>query len=305
MARAPRPHSRRRLLQSTVAAGATVLAGCSARSLGNECSAETTVSMQPVRGAHVSNEYSTPLDSLSPVTRSLVADAIDDGDATRRGYYAPDVRAEFVSTAPGRTYYRVTIEAHDRTSTTGYEYALEFGNGTREPADDDPVHQFDALPAHDRESLLGVIGNGHRVRDGHGTTLSVVFAYEGEREREQSVFVPEGDVQYVRWEGVPLRISFDGERSVSVADHTVTAEPVADSEAAFAERLFETRGVVLDDLTAAQRDVVSQARDGMYEACEPHSDGVADLLERLTLDGGAFASFARYDGDWYFTAVRR
>uniref|UniRef100_A0A8A2VED9 Uncharacterized protein n=2 Tax=Haloterrigena alkaliphila TaxID=2816475 RepID=A0A8A2VED9_9EURY len=261
--------------------------------------------MQTVRDAHVSNEYSTPLEFLSPVTRSLVADAIDDGDATRRGYYAPDVHTEFVSTTPKRTYYRVTTGAHDRASTTGYEYALEFGNGMRGPTDDDTVYRFDALPAHDRESLLGVIGIGHRVRDGHGTTLSVVFAYEREREREQSVFVPETDVQYVRWEGIPLRITFDGERSVSVADHTVTAERVADSTTAFAERLFETRGVVLDDLTAAQRDIVSQARNGMYEACKPHSDGFADLLDRLTLAGGEFASFARYEGDWYFAAVRR
>jgi hypothetical protein len=301
----PLDSARRRTVRAIGGVGAAALAGClspvseSAPCPGSE---EGSLSLDEATATGVSNEFSAPLDMLPHATRVTTAEAVaaDDGEATARGYYVPDPRTAFVVTGRGTGYYRLRTTERDRVRTTGYEYAVETDVDDEAVPDDGSVRSFERLPAHDRESLRGAIGNPRLLHAPHYPSFSVVFAYEEAAARERSAFVPATDARYLEWDGVPVRIAFEERRTVEVASVTVTAERVATSPSEFRERLGERRGVVLDSLSADQRDLVERAIGGTYTECAPYSEPFGELRDRLSVPVGEVPSLVRYDGDWYF-----
>lgn len=85
----------------------------------------TDLSLVEAVDANVSNEFSTPVGGLPYATATVVEEALRTGEATARGDYALRLQTEYVVTDPEAHYYRVTTTDHDRTETTGYEYAVE------------------------------------------------------------------------------------------------------------------------------------------------------------------------------------
>lgn len=245
---------------------------------------------------------SSPLADLPPLTRRVATDALDDGEATYRGFYEPNVGGEYV--ADDAAYYRLAVEAGEHVETTGYRYEVTFGDDVATPTADDRVIDFADLPPADRDAFLGAFGRKvSAIRSASGARFSVVFAHVDGATRERSAFVPPVDTTYVRWQGKTLRVTFAEERPVTVVTYRVTAERVARSTAAFVDGVLDRRGVVLDGLSAEQRDIVESAVDGGYDACEPYSDAFADLLDRLSTGEHGFASFVRYEGRWYISQV--
>lgn len=280
------------------------VAGClTPASQANSCSDGTDLSLVEAADAHVSNEFSTSVDGLPHATATVVEEALRTGEATARGYYAPRLQTEYVVTGPDAHYYRVTTTDHDRTETTGYEYAVEIGIDEATLSDDDLVRSFPDLPAHDRTSIQSAIGNTGLLHAPHYTSFSVVFAYDHDEVQGESVFIPETDVQYVEWEDTVLRLDFEEQRTVHITSTTVVAERVATSPEAFVTHIGTERGVVLTGLTDRQREIVIQAIEDGYTECTPYSESFSDLLDRLSMSERGFVSLARYDGVWYFTHI--
>ncbi|WP_280584947.1 hypothetical protein [Halorubrum sp. Boch-26] len=305
MACPPRDSTRRRALRAIGGVGVAALSGClSPTSRSDRCpgSDEGTLDLDDATATGVSNEFSSPLDALPHATRVTVADALETepGEATARGYYRPDPRSEFVVTGPEPRYYRLETTDHDRVRTTGYEYAVEIDADYPVFFDREAVRSFAELPAHDRESLRGAIGNAGLIHAPHYTSFSVVFAYEEVGARDRSAFIPGTDTRYLEWDGVPLRLTFEERRTVAIASTTVAAELVATSPSEFREYVGERRGVVLDSLPTDQREIVERAIDGTYAECEPYSEPFSDLRKRLSTGGDEAAPLVRYGGDWYF-----
>jgi len=303
--RPPTEISRRRALRAIGGVGVAALSGClSPVSRSDRCpgSAEGTLDLNDATATGVSNEFSRPLDMLPHATRVPVANALETetGEATARGYYRPDPRTEFVVAGPGPDYYRLRVTEHDRIQTTGYEYAVEIDVDDSALPEGGPVRSVAEVPAHDRESLRGAIGNPGLLHAPHYTSFSVVFAYEDADARDRSAFIPGRDTRYLEWDGVPIRLTFAERRPVEIASATVRTERVATSPNEFRDHVGERRGVVLDSLPADHRDVVDRAIDGGYAECEPYSEPFGALRERLSTDGDEVAPLVRYDGDWYF-----
>lgn len=282
------------------------VAGClNAVPRGESCSGRVECSLDDATPPGVSNEFSRPLDALPYGTAGVVRDALESGEATARGYYSPSPETEYVVTGPGEQYYRVEATDHDPAETVGSEYAVEIGVDDGTIPDDQSIRRFVDLPPQDRESIHTALGNTGLLHAPHYTSFSVVFAHEESSRREESVFVPGTDEQYVEWEDTVLAFSLVDDRSVEITTTTVVAEPVARSQQAFVEHVGARHGVVLDGLTGDQREIVREAIEGDYAECEPYTTPLGDLLDQLSRDDGAFAPLAQYESDWYFSHVSR
>lgn len=291
--------SRRRVLRATGGAVTAGLAGClTLTGRSDPCPNKGSLSFDEATPAHISNEFSTPVDGLGYATRSAVEDALD-GDATDRGYYSPEPHTAYVVTGSGPRYYRVETTDHDRSTATGYDYAVDIGVDESSHS----VYAFADLPVRDRESLRAAIGNPHLIDAPHYDSFVVTFAYEQADVRDRSVFVPDRGTQYLEWRNSLLRLTPTGRQTVTITTTTVSTELVAGSSGEFTEYLGSERGVVLDGLTDRQRVIVKQAIDGTYTECETHSEAFSDLRERLSVDSDRPALLARYDGQWYFTGL--
>ena len=304
----PRACSRRQALRAVGGVGTAAVAGClTSFSRADSCSDEARLSLDEATVTYVSNEFSTPLGGLPHATRTAVEDALDadTGASTSRGYYSPNPRTEYVVTGPGAHYYRVETTDRERAETTGYEYSVEIDVDESSLSDDDRVRSFSELPPHDRESLLGAIGNPGLLHAPHYTSFSVTFAYERDDARDRSAFVPDTTGRYLEWDGTLLRSISAGRRTVGITSTTVATGLVAESPEEFFEHVRGERGVVLDSLTSRQRDVVARAIEGTYTECEPHSEAFSDLRERLSMGGDGLASLAQFDGNWYFVHLSR
>jgi len=296
------PLSRRHLLQAVGVTGSVAVAGCLTKiPQGTSCENRTRLSLTEVQDSHVSNEFSTPVDGLPYGSKAIVNKAIETGEATSRGYYSPQPHDEYVVTSPNPHFYRVRATTHDPVVTTGYEYSVDVDVNEAPLSDNDQVYSFTELPSHDRDSIHRAIGNSHLLHAPHYSSFTVVFAYELLSIREQSVFVPEATVTYVRWDGILLRLTPTESRPVQIKSTTLTAERVAESPEKFLTHMGSTRGVVLSELTGDQREIIDQAIEDEYTECQPRSDGFSGLIEQLSTGEGKSVPLVRYDGVWYFT----
>ena len=303
MSRPPESLSRRRILQSAAAFSTAGMAGCLGSVFGDSCTAGADFTMDPATDAHIANSVSSNVADLPPLAEQVVTDTIPTGTATYRSYYELNVHDAYVVRDGEPIYYRVTVEAGDHAETTGYRYDIAFGDDVPAPSDGDRVVDFEALPQPDRKSFLGVLGAKAKLRKADGARFGVTFAYTEEPTRNRSAFVPRTDIAYVRWQGKNMQVTFNEKQSVSIVTYTVSTTRVADSTAAFVDHILEESGIVLADLTADQQDVVAQAIDGGYNACEPYSDAFRQLLDRLSTGEHDFVSFVRYRDTWYFADV--
>lgn len=299
-----RPHlncSRRHILRSIGITGIAAVSGClTSDSQAGPCSEDTDLSLVAATSAHVSNEFSAPVNGLAYAANTVVQEALEKGEATSRGYYPPEIPTEYVVTTPDVHYYRVASSEKNPTEAPGYEYSVDIGITHSAVPDDEVVHLFTELPAQDRESIHRALGRTVLLHAPHYTSFSVVFAYEDTETRETSAFVPETDVQYVEWEDTLLRLKFTGKRQVQITSTTVTTESVAESPEQFVEHVGGERGTVLGDITDQQRNIVDQAIEDEYSECKPYSESFSDFLDYLSTDDGNTVPLVQYETVWYF-----
>jgi hypothetical protein len=284
-------------------ASLTPLSGCLADDRGDGARAETVLRLDEASPVGVSNEFSTPVDSVGHAGRAAVRTAIDDGEGTVDGYYGPDVSAPYVVAADAE-YYRIATETVDTVAAPGYAYAVEVDAVDSFLLGPPSSVPFADLPEHDRDSILDALGNASLVHAPHYPPFEVTFAYASAERRERSLFVPGNDNRWVEWDGELLRFAFDGERSVEVRTVAVRADRVASSPRDFRRAVGEERGRSIDDPTADQRAVLDAAIDSAYAEAPPLSDAFAVVIDAVATDEGV-APLVRYDGDWYFARLAR
>ena len=237
------PLSRRHLLQAVGVTGSVAVAGCLTQiSQGTSCENRIRLSLTEVGDSNGSNEFSTPLDGLPYGSKAVVNKAIETGEATSRGYYSPEPHDEYIVTSPNLRFYRVQATTHDPIETTGYEYSVDVDVNKSSVLNNDRVYSFTELPSHDRDSIHCAIGNSHLLHATHYSSFTVVFVYERPSLREQSVFVPETTVTYIRWDGILLRLTPTKSKPVKIVSTTLTAERVAESPEEFLSHMGNERG---------------------------------------------------------------
>jgi hypothetical protein len=229
------------------------------------------------------------------VTQALESET---GESTSRSYYSLHPPKEFVVTESA-DFYRVETTDFDATETMGYEYSVDIDVDDSSLPNTTRIHSFADLPAHDRESLRSAVGNPHLLHAPH-YSFSATFAYESEERRDRSMFVPETDSHYLRWNDVLLRLVFDEQRTVAITSTTVSTELVAESAEEFFRHIRRERGTVLGPLTDQQRDIITQAIEGTYTECRPYSDAFSNLRSQLTDENDRHNALARYADNWYF-----
>ena len=299
----PRRPTRRRMILLTATASLTSLSGCFTAETGDDTRAEAVLQLDEASPAGVSNEFSTPVDAVGHAGRAAVRTAVDGGEATVEGYYAPGVSAPYVVT-DSPEYYGIRTETVRSVAATGYDYTVAvdsvdsfvFGPPSSVP--------FSDLPAHDRDAVRDALGNASLIHAPHYPPFEVTFAYPSAERRERSLFVPETDGRRVAWDGELLRFAFEGERPVEVATVAVRAERVAASRRGFRRTVGEERGRSIDGPTADRRAILDAAIDSEYAETPPHSDAFAAVLDAISA-GGEAVPLVRYDGEWYFTHLSR
>lgn len=295
---------KRRAVLAAIGVTSLPTAGC-LRMLGRDgqsdsCADGTQLSLQKVTVAHGQNEFSTSIDSLPYAPRTLVTHALESetGESTSRSYYPLHPPKEYVVTE-STDFYRVETTDFDATETTGYEYSVDIGVDESSIPNTTRIHSFTDLTAHGRESLLSAVGDPHLLHAPH-YSFSAMFAYESEEQRDRSIFIPETESHYLRWNDVLLRLVFDEQRTVEITSTTVSTELVAESPSEFFRHIRRERGTVLDPLTDHQRDIITRAIEGTYTECRPYSDAFSDLRSQLTDEANRHNALARYDDNWYF-----
>ena len=299
----PRRLTRRRTALLTATASLTALSGCLTDDSGDGARARTVLRLDEASPVGVSNEFSTPVDAVGHAGRAAVRTAIDGGEGTVDGYYAPGVSAPYVVTDDAE-YYRVETEIRRSRSAPGYSYTVAVDSVDSFLLGPPSSVPFADLPEHDRDTVRDALGNVSLVHAPHYPPFEVTFAYASAERRERSRFVPENDDQRVEWDGELLRFAFDGERSVEVRTFAVRADRVASSQRDFRRAVGEARGRAVDDPTADQRAVLDAAIDSSYAEGPPHSDAFAAVIDAVSTDEGV-APLVRYDGRWYFAKLAR
>ena len=239
---------RRRFLASGTALCSVALAGCAHPSVVLDLNAATAddiadeVSMAPDPG---SEEY------------EIVASAIENGSATRRGRYELFDRTDAVRI--DGTVYEMSETRVASSEVTVYEVLVDL-----DPEDTTPdlgEIEFEELPETDRERLEPILseadppqGDGYDFGVGYGSAAEV---------GNDSVFVPERRYDVLVYEGERYRVAVDS-RTAPEVEYRYEATEVAPDTETFADRVRDRYLFVLSGLSDAEREVVEESIDGAY-----------------------------------------
>jgi hypothetical protein len=286
--------TRRSLLAS---AGAALLAGCLSTPGGprdgtdDDCVSGFTVSARSFDPA--ADLPLTPSDGERQLLDRVVAEGTHEFE-TYGG--DPPVR-DGVYVEHDGAFYRTRVQRVEETAVPARVMNIEWKQG-RTPPGDATVVAFSDLPASDRRALrYAVDGPEYGGRDGRPS--------EGMRWTDAPLPYPDGvddsrlvgTETWVRFDGRAYRVWGDGEETTTTRyAFRYEVEQVADDPAAFRDHVADAYLVELDDLDGPERDVVGAAVEDSYQECEPASEGLTGLRERLP--GGRELPHPN-DGAWF------
>jgi hypothetical protein len=211
--------------------------------------------------------------------QAVAADAVEN-DGTRLTTYAPSPFREPTVVRHDGAFYRVRGEQVDSTDVPAFELSAEWQAG-RTPTEADLV-PLTALPANDRRAFRMAVPDrpeaGGPIKQFTVRNHSVPYPDGGEGSRLI------GNTTWVEWDDRAVRVEVLGERTRTILRKTYefTAERVTDGEAAFRSHLADEYLVDLSSLPEAQLAILRDARgDDVYEECDPQSDALAALRDRL------------------------
>lgn len=241
-----------------------------------------------VSGFSVHADPFRPADRLptafSAAQRDLV-DRIVESGATELETYAgdPPFRDGIYTAANGR-YYRTAVERVGTTEVPAHRLDITWERG-REAPDEASVVAFTALPEMDRRVLrLAIRGPevGGGERRGHPSErLSLRDApmpYPNGTDESRLVNRAE---TWVRWNDRTYRVTSGEPATTSRYTYRCDVTAVAESASDFRDYVAREYLIRLTDLTDAERSILQQAADDTYQECEPASDGLARLRDRL------------------------
>lgn len=238
--------------------------------------------------------------SVEEPADQIVAEAVENGETEIVTYGGSPIRDGAYVEFDG-AYYRLQSTERDSEDVTAYEFELSWRNDRETPRERE-VLSFEDLPAADQRAIrFGVEGPKYESKSRSESGLRHHYAAPYPDGRNESKLL-ERDSAWVR----------DGDRIyfVSIGDETTRkrrtyvyeATRVASDAASFEDYVVERYVIDLNGLSEAGRSVVEAAIGGGYEECEPASDGIEDLSERLTDEkkhpwGGWYVSF---ESDRYY-----
>ncbi|MDS0279166.1 hypothetical protein NDI85_15305 [Halomicroarcula sp. S1AR25-4] len=276
---------RRRQFLAAVAVGATLpLAGCS--------DPRGSIRLTDVSDdAALADRWAIPTGDLADSYRDLAVGAIED-DAERAT--VTDTHPPFDPTWPiayEGSYYAVDSEATNERTRTQY--------GVESTVDPDPTPErtvaYADLPAVDREKLDRIF-DSDTARD-PGETLGVGVRYT-DAEAAESVVVPEPEYDGVTRDGATFGVAVRDSREVTVADYRYRAELLARDATGLAAIARERFRFSFDGLSADQRAILDDAKNGEAESEDPPSEAFTALVERFRAHDDVAVEVSEYSGTW-------
>ncbi|PHQ38696.1 hypothetical protein DJ69_10280 [Halorubrum persicum] len=252
---------RRRLLACGTALLTAPLAGCAHPSVVldlNEATADDVADEVSIHAEPDSEEY------------QVVASALENGSATRRGRYELFDRTDTVRV--DGAFYEVSETRVASSEVTVYEVLVDL-----DPEDATPEVgeiAFEDLPETDRRRLEPILSEDPPQQDGYDIGADYGSA---EAVGNDSVFVPERRYDVLVYNGERYRIAVDS-RTASEAEYRYEATEVAPDVAAFADRVRDRYLFVLAGLSDAEREVVEESIDGAYYEDDEAFRSVAERI---------------------------
>lgn len=288
----------RRLLVAAALVGLLAgLAGCA--------DVSGSVSMEPVDDETVAEYASQPLpneDSAPGADKTGVARrAIENGSASTVAL-GPPVESGLPFRHDGR-FYDLSYEVDGTEPGHRAEIEMDYNASSVDGA----VVAYEDLPAVDRQTLEPLLTDP-RDRQGPGYDVGIGVVY-GQVEAEESVLLTEQEYDAVRYRGETYRVDVNGTESVTLKQYVYESSVVAESPAAYSDRVTERYEFELSGLSESERAVVDEARNSTYYTDSTDDEAFETLVERFrghesvagNEHGGSWV--VRYDGQRYWVDV--
>lgn len=228
-----------------------------------------------------------------PRQRRIAAEAIE-GDDPRVTVYWDEPFAEPTLVPHDGAVYRVRQRTVDSVDVPAFSFSVRWHLDQGTPAGTESV-RFEDLPENDRRAFLIVAP----PPDGHPPKGFDVNRYPAPYPDGGDGSVLIGGTTWVGWEGKVVRVDVADERTGTTQRITydITTDRVAEDGAGFRLLLAEEYLVDLSDAPEPQLEILRQASaDDFYDECEPQSDALAALRERL---GDEPTLPEPYPEEWY------
>lgn len=289
--------TRRTLLaQATTLLGAGALAGCLGGPSGPGTDDEPPDGTPDDHTDDCTSGFSVTADAFAPTEdlllalegpeQALVEDALAEGPVTVERYSAQDPLPDGAYVERDGAYHELSVAEGETTEIPAVLLDVAWEDGQTAPADATAV-QFADLPAVDREAL-GYALDGDSFggeSEGHPSeSLSIQqFPAPYPDGTDDSALVGAGET-WVRRDGRTYSVTADGRTTTDRHEFEVDLEMVAETDEAFRTHVDERYRVSLEDRSEPAKDVVRQAAADGYQECDPASDGLAELRDRLPQD---------------------
>jgi hypothetical protein len=262
------------------------------------CSAAGSLSMEEATDKRLAEAASRPAaPANADGDRAVVRGAVENGSATATARSPPVERG--LPFAYEGTYYAINWTVTDRRSATSVSLEIDY-NGSA-PANS--AVGYDALSPRDRELLAGVLPpRTERRTEGYDFGVGGIYT---RAERNRSVLLS-GQYEAVRFEGETYPVAVETEPT-TLRTYRYTVTTVADSTAAYADRLRERYLFTLSGLSENERSVVEEAigENGSYYAESDDDEAFRGVLEKFdghpAIESDEFHGtwLVRYDGEVY------
>lgn len=273
--------------RAVLGAGASVLtAGCLGPVRSGTGSDDNCVSGFSVHADSFQPAEELPI-QLSAGQQDFVDQLVQNGSTELTTYAGDPPLRDGVYISVDETYYRTAIEGTDTTEVPAHRLDIFWEKGQEAPATASVV-PYSELPERDQEGLrLAINGpeaSGEERRGHPRESLSV---------RDAPIPYPNGtdgsrlvnqEETWVRWNERTYRVTSGDPATTTRHTYRHAASAVAESSDRFRQHIVQECLIRLDDLTDAERTILQQAATDSYQECEPASDGLERLRERLPDD---------------------
>lgn len=269
------------------------------------CSAEGSLSMQPVDDAGLAEAASEPLPSDGPpgADRDVARRAVENGTATAVGD-RPPVDVTLPYRHDGRFY---ALDYGENGTEPGYDVGIRIDYNASSV--DGTVVDYRDLPAVDREVLSFLVSRDRpgeeRLEPGYDVGVGATYT---EADAESSVLVPTQAYDAVRYEGEVYPIGVESERE-TLTVYRYEATVVAESAAAYAAQLRDRYAFELSGLSDAERDIVEGALNDTYYIEDSDDEAFASLVDRFrshepVAEDDIYGRYVvRYEGQLYWAEL--